>query len=404
MTALQYLREIDGIGRDPVRGGHSRHLLDDADRALRDWFTTTAKNLGLDVEQDRNANLWAWWHPADGPVYPAVVTGSHLDSVPGGGALDGPLGVVSALDAVARLKADGHVLERSLAVVVFAEEEGARFGIACLGSRLLTGVTPPETALALTDSAGHRLRDVLAENGVDPAGIGPDQDRLARIGLILELHVEQGRQLAPRDEPIGLATTILAHGRWKLTITGRGDHAGSTELDSRRDPVVAAADTIKAVRRAAVEAPAAAKARATVGRINVTPGGTNAIASRVELWLDARAEKDHDVRDLVAAVTGAAERAATDEGCAVTVHEESFSTRVAFDAALTERLDGVLGGVPRIPTGAGHDAGVLAEFVPSAMLFVRNPEGVSHAPAETASPEDIERGVVALTACLAELA
>jgi N-carbamoyl-L-amino-acid hydrolase len=401
--AVAMLTQIDGIGRDTVRGGHSRHLLDEADRALRDWFVATATARGLAVEQDGNANLWAWWHPATGPSYPAVVTGSHLDSVPGGGALDGPLGVVSALDAVARLRAAGHEPARSVAVVVFVEEEGARFGVACLGSRLLTGVTAPATALGLTDAAGHRLGAVLADHGIDPAGIGADPDRLARIGAVVELHVEQGRQLEPLGEPIGLATTILAHGRWSLRIVGRGDHAGTTELDSRRDPVVVAGEIIGAVRRAAATAPAAARARATVGRLHLTPGATNAIASEVMLWLDARAEHDQQVRDLVAAVTAAAGRAAAAEGCTVRVHEESFSCRVEFDATLTARLDDVLGGVPRIPTGAGHDAGVLAARVPTAMVFVRNPHGVSHAPAETATAADITRGVVALAACLADL-
>lgn len=304
---------------------------------------------------------------------------------------------------MSRLRAAGHQPARSVAVVVFAEEEGARFGVACLGSRLLTGVLPADRALDLTDAGGHRLRDVLAENGIDPAGAGADPDRLARVGVVVELHVEQGKQLAPLGAPLGLATTILAHGRWSLRITGRGDHAGSTELSSRRDPVVVAADVIKAVRQAAVDAPTEAHARATVGRLTVTPGGTNAIASEVVLWLDARAEHDREVRDLVAAVSAAASRAAAAEGCAVTVQEESFSSRVAFDQQLTDRLDGVLGGIPRIPTGAGHDAGVLAAFAPSAMLFVRNPEGVSHAPAETASDADISRGVTALAACLADL-
>jgi N-carbamoyl-L-amino-acid hydrolase len=167
--------------------------------------------------------------------------------------------------------------------------------------------------------------------------------------------------------------------------------------------VVVAANVIRAVRHAAVTAPAPNRARATVGRLHVTPGGTNVIASEVVLWVDARAKHDQQLRDLIANIAGAAERAATDEGCTVTVHEESFSCQVEFDKRLTDRLGGVLGGVPQIPTGAGHDAGVLAARVPAAMIFVRNPEGVSHAPAETASAADIERGVMALAACLGDL-
>ena len=134
--ALDLLAEIEDVGRDRRRGGYTRHVFDDAERELRDWFVERAQRLELEVTTDRNGNLWAWWGE---PGPDAFVTGSHLDSVPGGGAHDGPLGVVSALAAVEQLKAAGFVPSRPLAVVVFAEEEGSRFGLACLGSRLLSG-------------------------------------------------------------------------------------------------------------------------------------------------------------------------------------------------------------------------------------------------------------------------
>ena len=140
---LPGLDEIAEIGRDPRRGGYSRHLWQHADRELRDWLTERAVRLGLSVEIDRNGNTWAWWGPRGDD---AVVVGSHLDSVPGGGAYDGPLGVVSALDAIARLKARAFRPSRPCALLVFAEEEGSRFGIACLGSRLMTGALDPVRA------------------------------------------------------------------------------------------------------------------------------------------------------------------------------------------------------------------------------------------------------------------
>src|SRR5579862_563309 len=148
------LAEIADIGRDTVRGGYSRHLFDDADRQLREWFVARAAGIGLDVDYDRNGNIWAWWGP---PGPGALVTGSHLDSVPGGGAFDGPLGVVSALDAVDLLRASGFIPARPLAVVVFGEEEGGRFGVPCLGSRLLTGTLAADAALRLTDADGVSL-------------------------------------------------------------------------------------------------------------------------------------------------------------------------------------------------------------------------------------------------------
>lgn len=379
------LGELDDIGRDE-RGGWTRPGFGAADLQLRAWFVDRATGIGLDVQHDRNGNLWAWWG-APGPV--AVVTGSHLDSVPGGGRLDGPLGVVSALVAVGRLRASGFAPARPLAVAVLAEEEGSRFGIACLGSRLLTGAVDPLV--------------VIPEGfaGLDRDRAGRDDATLARIGRFVELHIEQGRGLVDLDAPIGLATGILAHGRWRLTITGRGDHAGSTRMTDRSDPVVAAARVVLAVEEAALAVPGS---RATVGRIEAVPGGTNVIASRVELSLDVRAEDGGTVRAVVARIAESAALAAARNGCGTAIEAGSWSDEVVFDTALRSQLDAALGGVPALPTGAGHDAGVLAAHVPTAMLFVRNPTGVSHAPDEDASEADLNAGVDALEQILRELA
>ena len=391
-------QEQTGVGRDQRRGGYSRHGFDGHDLTMREWFTEQASRRGMTVEPDRNGNLWAW---LGRPGPDAVVTGSHLDSVPGGGAFDGPLGVVSALLAIDAMRARGFQPRRPLAVVVFAEEEGGRFGIPCLGSRLLTGAIAPEAARRLTDRDGVGLDAALHGAGVDPRGIGADPQALGRIGVFVELHVEQGRALADLDAPVALASTILAHGRWRLSFHGEGNHAGSTALDDRRDPMLPAAHTIAAARRVAGKVTGA---RATVGRVEATPGGTNVIASTVDLWLDARAPSTSDTRAVVDELVGHAEHVAQAEGCRLTVREESFGDRVVFDQALRSRLAALLGGVPVLPTGAGHDAGVLAGAgIPTAMLFVRNPTGVSHSPAEHAERDDCLAGVDALTTVLAEL-
>ena len=189
---LTGLAEISETGRDAARGGYSRHIWQSAERDLRDWFIERAIRLGLDVETDRNGNLWAWWGT---PGANAVITGSHLDSVPGGGAYDGPLGVISALDAIARLQASGFTPTRPCAILVFAEEEGSRFGVACLGSRLLTGAISAERARGLTDADDIRFDTAATDAGLDPAHLGHDAEALGRIGLFIELHVEQGRGL-----------------------------------------------------------------------------------------------------------------------------------------------------------------------------------------------------------------
>ncbi len=396
MTVGGLLGEIAGVGRDTRRGGYSRHGFDRTEAELRTWFTEQARRRDLDVTTDRNGNIWAWWGT---PGPDAVVTGSHLDSVPGGGAFDGPLGVASALAAVDELRASGVVPARPLAVVMFVEEEGGRFGVPCLGSRLLTGAIDPDTARRLTDADGITLAEAATQAGFDPARFGPEP--VSDIGCFVELHVEQGRLLDRMngDHPLAVATSILAHGRWRFTLTGEGNHAGTTEVADRRDPMLPAAAAVLAARAAV----AGTDARATVGRLVPVPGGANVIASAVEFWLDARSSSAERTREVVREVSAAARDAAVAEGCELTVREETYGDAVTFDPDLLARVSGVLGDVPAIPTGAGHDAGVLAARVPTAMLFVRNPTGISHAPDEHAEPADCVAGAAALTTVLAAL-
>jgi N-carbamoyl-L-amino-acid hydrolase len=398
-SATTLLGEIADVGTDRFRGGYARHGFDRAELELRAWFTEQAQRRGLDVQLDRNGNLWAWWG-TPGPG--TVATGSHLDSVPGGGAFDGPLGVVSALAAVDALRAKGFAPTRPIAVVVFAEEEGGRFGMPCLGSRLATGAIDPDTARCLRDPDGISLAEAVRAAGLDPAHLGRDDAALTRLSCFVELHVEQGRQLDLRPErtPVAVASSILAHGRWRLTFRGEGNHAGTTAAADRRDPMIPAASTVLAARRLL----AGDDARATVGRLVPTPGGTNVIPSSVDIWLDARTASTPDTRGLVEEIIAAAQGASAAEGCALDVREESFGDTVVFDAVLRDQLAGLLGGVPALPTGAGHDSGILANQVPTAMLFVRNPTGVSHAPDEHAEPDDCAAGVTALARVLEHLA
>ena len=389
--------ELEPVGRHPGTGGYRRFAWTPPDLELRAWFADQAARRGMACEQDRNGNQWAWWGQ---PGPDAVVTGSHLDSVPDGGAFDGPLGVVSAFLAVDHLRARGVVPSRPVAVVAFADEEGARFGVACAGSRLLTGVLDPDRARALRDVDGTTLAEAMRAAGADPAHLGRDDEALSRIGVFVELHVEQGRGLVDSGDPVGLATAIWPHGRWRCSFTGAADHAGTTRLTDRRDPLLPFAATALAARELADRA----GALATVGRVQVAPNGTNAVPSRVDAWLDARAADEETLTRLVAAVTAAAEAAAEGHGVAVDSREESRSPAVAFDPGLRDRLAGVLGDVPALPTGAGHDAGILAPHVPTAMLFVRNPTGVSHSPAEHAGTADCVAGVRALATVLEDLA
>lgn len=399
-TTAALLADIADVGRDRTRGGYSRPVFSTAERDLLQWYTAELDRRGLRPSTDRNGIVWAWWNPNDRPLRDAVVTGSHLDSVPGGGAFDGPLGVASALHAFDLLRQRGVDPAVPLGLAVFPEEEGSRFGVACLGSRLLTGAIPAATALQLTDADGTTFADAARRAGLDPAGMGRDDDLLGRIGMFVELHVEQGRGLIDLDFPVAVGGSILGHGRWRVTVTGQGNHAGTTLLGDRRDPMLVAAQVVVATRACAAAHPGT---RATVGRLQPTPGGTNVIASRVDLWLDVRHQDDAVTAAVVAEITGLATAAGAAEGCTVRVTPESVSPTVSFHQDLTDRLLLALPGAPRLDTGAGHDAGVLAAHVPSAMVFVRNPTGVSHSPDEFVEDADADQGAVALADALTAL-
>jgi N-carbamoyl-L-amino-acid hydrolase len=374
--------DLDPIGR-AASGGYRRFAWTAADLTLREWFAAEAAARGLDLVVDRAGNQWAWWGSPDDA--PGVVSGSHLDSVPDGGAFDGPLGVVSALCAVDALRSKGFAPSRPIGVVNFADEEGARFGVACAGSRLLTGALSAPRALGLRDGDGVSMAEALRSVGRGP--VSADPEALRRVGVFVELHVEQGRGLVDLEAPIALGTAIWPHGRWRIDLVGEANHAGTTRLADRHDPMVDYARLVLAARSAADRHGAVA----TCGKVLVEPNGVNAIPSRVTAWLDARAPSADAVRQVVAELPEST--------------EESWTDETAFDIDLRDRLGGLLGGVPMLSTGAGHDAGILAsKGIPTAMLFVRNPTGVSHSPAEFAERDDCLAGVEALTAVLQDLA
>ena len=400
--------ELEPLGRHPGTGGYRRYAYDSAELDCREWFTAAAQTRGLDLETDRNGNIWAWWVPAGvDPNAPALVIGSHLDSVPDGGAFDGPLGVVSALAAVDDLREAGFVPTKPVALAVFADEEGARFGIACGGSRLMTGQLAPDKARSLLGRDGATMAEAMAAAGVDPALVGPDEERLGRIGNFVELHIEQGRSLIEQSAPVGVAESIWPHGRFLFTFSGIADHAGTTRMQDRHDPMVAYA-------HAALAADSAARrleSRATFGRIEVEPNGTNAIPSTVRAWLDARAGDQATLDDLVDEISRSATAGAGGSGTEVVMTTESTTALLSFDESLRDRLVATIerepgsGPVPVLPTAAGHDAGILASAgVPTAMIFVRNPTGISHSPVEHAENADCHAGVAALAAVVKDLA
>ena len=394
--------ELEPVGRAPETGGYRRYAWTRTDHDLREWFVGESLARGLDVVEDRAGNQWAWWGDPD--TTPGVVIGSHLDSVPDGGAFDGPLGVVSALAVVDELRARGLEPDVPLGVVNFVDEEGARFGVACAGSRIITGLLDADRARSLTDVDGVSMAQAWRAAGRDPDSLGPDPEAIGRVGRFVELHVEQGKalglapdgtdDLADASRAVAVGTAIWPHGRWRVDLPGEANHAGTTRIEDRRDAMLSLADVVHASRSYAVRHGCVA----TVGKVHVQPGGVNAIASHVTAWLDARGRSAEAVRATVEAVTADA------EGLGGSVREESWTPTTDFDPQLVSRLRRILPDAPLLGTGAGHDAGILAtQGIPAAMIFVRNPTGISHSPAESATLDDCHHGVTALTAVVTDL-
>lgn len=398
-------RELLPVGRHQDSGGYRRYAWTGADADCRAWFRAQAEARGLTYEVDRNGNQWAWLGDPLGDD--AVVTGSHLDSVPDGGAFDGPLGVISSFAALDELRRRGAEFTRPLAISNFGDEEGARFGLACVGSRLAAGQLTVEAAHRLRDGDGITLPQAMEAAGYDADAIGPDPERLARIGAFVELHVEQGRALDLTGDPVGIASAIWPHGRWRFDFRGEANHAGTTRLADRRDPMLTYAETVLAARREAELAGAVA----TFGKVAVEPNGVNAIPSLVRGWLDSRAADQSRLDAVVTGIERAAREHAERAGIDLDVVRESFTPVVEFEHALRDELGKILAGrdeaeraVPVLGTGAGHDAGILSASAPTAMLFVRNPTGISHSPAEHAAEDDCVAGVIALADVLEGLA
>ena len=402
--------DLRPVGRSASTGGYFRQPFTSAERECHDWFLTAARDRGLRVEADGFGNTVAWWDPSPPPAEVAqivgrsgtnrgsgVLTGSHLDSVLDGGAYDGPLGVVSAFAAVDRLRERGFEPVRPIGIGAFVEEEGSRFGLACLGSRLAVGAVAVDRASMLTDRTGVQLGEAWADAGLDPTA---GSSLLADVGLFVELHVEQGRDLVDRGAAVGVASGIWPHGRYRFDFAGEANHAGTTRMEDRHDPMVTYAMTALAANKQA----RLGGQRATFGRVAVEPNGTNAVPSSVTAWLDARCDSDEALAELVATIEKQAFERAGRDATSLTVTAESVSRAVTFDAALAASLADPRGW-PVIPTAAGHDAGVLADAgIPTAMLFVRNPTGVSHSPVETAEMADCLAGVDALADVLQQVA
>jgi N-carbamoyl-L-amino-acid hydrolase len=341
--------------------------------AAEKWFGAQARAAGLELARDPAGSLWAV-PPGDGPWW---ATGSHLDSVRAGGRFDGPLGVAAGFAVAERV--------REVAVIAFADEEGARFNTPTFGSRALVGRLDVEDAVARTDDAGVRLGDAMRAFGADPAALADAPSWLPRLRGFVELHIDQTRDLARLGAPAGEVRGLASRLRLALTLHGRADHAGTTRRDERADALAAAARLIVAADEMTGGDP---DFLVTASRILVEPNAFTTVPARVRLWIDARTP---DPDRLAAWYEALAERAAA-AAVPVELAIASRSAGVTFDPAVRAAL----AGLPELVCFAGHDAGVLAERIPAGMVFVRNPTGISHSPDEHVELEDAASAASAL--------
>jgi N-carbamoyl-L-amino-acid hydrolase len=386
--AVQGLRELARLTSD--ERGAQRLAWTDTWVAARDWLRAELDGIpGVDVDRDEAGNTWATL-PGDSERF--VIVGSHLDSVPDGGWLDGTLGVVAALEVVRALAGEPRRL--TVKLVDWADEEGARFGRSLMGSSACAGTLDPDAVRALTDRDGVTLPDALAAHEVDLDRAGESHARLAGAAAYLELHIEQGPVLERLGLPLGVVTGSFGVERHRLRFTGAHAHAGASPMDARRDAFIAAARSAVAFRD---DAAGRADARATTGSVRVEPGIATAFNGACELTLDLRALDPHVLAAMLQSGRQRASAIAAEEGCEVAWVPVFSIAPIPFDAELIELARSVVGDrCHSLPSGPLHDASEMARVLPAVMLFVRSLGGVSHTSAEDSPIEDVELGVRAL--------
>ena len=401
---LHELQTLAGFSEAPAPA-ITRIVFSEAERRARGYVKDLCARAGLEVRDDAAGNTFALW-PGELPSQPAVGAGSHIDAIPNAGMYDGTVGVLGALEAIRALRRAGFRPRRSIELLIFTAEEPTRFGIGCLGSRLLSGSLGASAGEQLKDQAGKTLNQIRAETGLrgDLAGV-----RLpaGHYFAFLELHIEQGPLLERLQMPVGIVTAIAAPASLRIVIEGEGGHAGGMLMAARHDALCAAAELILAVEAAALST-GAADTVATAGVCEVFPGAVNSVPSRVRLEVDVRdIELERRERVLAAIAQAGAAIAARRK---VSVHSETVNADAPArcDEKIVAALARACGksGLQFEPmvSRAYHDSLFMSRAGPVGMLFIPCRGGVSHRPDEFASPEAIANGTLVLAHALAELA
>jgi allantoate deiminase len=382
-------RKLAGFTEEP---GHiTRNFLSPPMHQVHAELRSRMERLSMAVSVDAAGNLRGYY-PAKSKTSPRLIIGSHLDTVPRAGAFDGVLGVVMGIALAEALQ--GKQLSLGLEITGFSEEEGVRFAFPFIGSRALAG-TLDASALERRGSDGLSIADAIRAFGLDPAQLPAAKIAEGTVGY-LEFHIEQGPVLESLGYPLGIVEHIVGQSRATICFTGKAGHAGTTPMRLRQDALVAAAQWIALVEAEANKIPGLV---ATVGRLEIEPNASNVIAGSVRASLDVRHTQDQVRHHAVDRLLDVAKHLAGDRGLSVEWHQHLDQPAVAMNPTMTKKLsDAVMAaGYPVHPmvSGAGHDAMILAERVPTAMLFLRSPGGISHHPDETVLVDDVTAALTA---------
>jgi ureidoglycolate amidohydrolase len=382
----------------------TRIVFSDQDLRARAWFKKRCAAAGLVMREDAVGNAFARWEGLR-PELAAVATGSHIDAIPHAGRFDGVVGVLGGLEAIRALKAGGFQPVRSMELILFTSEEPTRFGVGCIGSRLLSGALTAAVDKALRDDKGDDLRAVRTR-----AGFSGDLGSV-RLGndfysAFVELHIEQGSNLERNGITIGIVTSIAAPASFLVMIEGQGGHAGGTLMPGRRDALCAAAELILAIERFACGS-GAVDTVATVGTCEVHPGAINSIPSRVKLGVDLR-DIDGERRDRVLdEIKGAAEEIARRRQVRMETTMLNADPPASSSPRVVSAIASACGEMKiasrRMVSRAYHDSLFMSRIAPTAMIFIPCRDGISHRPDEYAAIGDIATGVEVLARSLAEL-
>ena len=383
----------------------TRVVFTPTDLAARAYVKSLCAEAGLEIREDAAGNTFARW-VGQQPHLPAIATGSHIDAIPHAGMYDGTVGVLGGLEAIRALQRTGLRPQRSIELILFTAEEPTRFGIGCLGSRLLCG--------RLDATAGSRLKDHTGQTLDEARHSAGFTGRLESVRLapghydaFVELHIEQGPLLEQESLAVGVVTAIAAPASLKIQIDGEGGHAGALLMPHRHDAFLAAAELALAV-EAAAKSTGVIDTVGTVGVCEVFPGAVNSVPSRTRLEVDIR-DIDLARRDsVITAVRAASAEIANRRGVRITIETVNADRPATCDPRIVDHLSAACdqAAIPhrRVVSRAYHDSLFMAEIAPVSMLFVRSRGGISHRPDEHSSPEDIAAGVQVLAATLGQLA